>query len=471
MSHRGQTTEMNEDKEFLRTEPLGQLLLKLALPTVAAQLINMLYNIVDRIYIGHIPDIGATALTGVGVCMPLIMIVSAFAALVGYGGAPRASIFMGKQDKESAEKTLGNCFALQILISVVLTIVLLIWNQDFLMAFGASENTIEYGVNYMNIYALGTIFVEITLGMNAFITAQGFAKTGMLSVLIGAVTNIILDPIFIFGFNMDVRGAALATIISQALSCIWVVSFLCGKKTFLRIRRKNLRLVPKIIMPCLALGVATFIMQASESVISVCFNSSLQKYGGDIAVGAMTILTSVMQFAMLPLQGLGQGAQPIISYCYGAGDRERVKGAFKLLLKISLGYSIILWILVMALPGGFAAMFTSDTQLMEYTRTALRIYMGSALLFGIQMACQMTFNALGKAKESIVVAVMRKFVLLIPLIYIMPQIFRADQTMAVYMAEPIADLLAVTFTAVLFSIQFKKTLGTMKKNTQQKTAG
>ena len=461
---------MNTDNECLRTEPLGRLLLKLALPTVAAQLINMLYNIVDRIYIGHIPDIGATALTGVGVCMPLIMIVSAFAALVGYGGAPRASIFMGKQDKESAEKTLGNCFVLQILISVVLTIVLLIWNRDFLMAFGASENTIEYGVNYMNIYALGTIFVEITLGMNAFITAQGFAKTGMLSVLIGAVANIILDPVFIFGFHMDVRGAALATIISQALSCIWVVSFLCGKKTFLKIRRKNLRLVPKIILPCLALGVATFIMQASESVISVCFNSSLQKYGGDIAVGAMTILTSVMQFAMLPLQGLGQGAQPIISYSYGAGDQDRVRSAFKLLLKVSLGYSVFLWILVMALPGGFAAIFTSDTRLMEYTRTALRIYMGSMFLFGIQMACQMTFNALGKAKESIVVAVMRKFVLLIPLIYIMPQILRSDQTMAVYMAEPIADLLAVTFTAVLFGIQFKKILGSMKKNTGEKTA-
>ncbi len=470
MRHKEQSTEMNTDKEFLRTEPLRRLLLKLALPTVAAQLINMLYNIVDRIYIGHIPDIGATALTGVGVCMPLIMIVSAFAALVGYGGAPRASIFMGKQDKESAEKTLGNCFVLQILISVVLTIVLLIWNRDFLMAFGASENTIEYGVNYMNIYALGTIFVEITLGMNAFITAQGFAKTGMLSVLIGAVANIILDPVFIFGFHMDVRGAALATIISQALSCIWVVSFLCGKKTFLKIRRKNLRLVPKIILPCLALGVATFIMQASESVISVCFNSSLQKYGGDIAVGAMTILTSVMQFAMLPLQGLGQGAQPIISYSYGAGDQDRVRSAFKLLLKVSLGYSVFLWILVMALPGGFAAMFTSDTRLMEYTRTALRIYMGSMFLFGIQMACQMTFNALGKAKESIVVAVMRKFVLLIPLIYIMPQILRSDQTMAVYMAEPIADLLAVTFTAVLFGIQFKKILGSIKKNTGEKTA-
>lgn len=446
------------DKEFLRTEPLGKLLLKLALPTVAAQLINMLYNIVDRIYIGHIPDIGATALTGVGVCMPLIMIVSAFAALVGYGGAPRASIFMGKHDKETAEKILGNCFTLQIIISIVLTAVLLIWNRDFLMAFGASENTIEYGVNYMNIYALGTIFVEVTLGMNAFITAQGFAKTGMLSVLIGAVANIILDPIFIFGLDMDVRGAALATIISQALSCIWVVSFLGGKKTFLKIRKKNLGLMPKIILPCLALGIATFIMQASESVISVCFNSSLQKYGGDIAVGAMTILTSVMQFAMLPLQGLGQGAQPIISYCYGARDTGRVRAAFKLLLKVSLGYSILLWALVMLFPGGFVAMFTSDAQLMEYTKTALRIYMAAMLLFGIQMACQMTFNALGKAVESIVVAVMRKFILLIPLIYILPHILTSNQTMAVYLAEPVADVLAVTFTAVLFSIQFKKTL-------------
>ena len=454
------------DKEFLRTEPLGKLLLRLALPTVAAQLINMLYNIVDRIYIGHIPKIGATALTGVGVCMPLIMIVSAFAALVGYGGAPRASIFMGKQDKASAEKTLGNCFVLQIIISVILTAVLLIWNRDFLMAFGASDNTIEYGVNYMNIYALGTIFVELTLGMNAFITAQGFAKTGMLSVLIGAVANIILDPVFIFGLHMDVRGAALATIISQALSCIWVVSFLCGKKTFLKIKKSNLGLTPKMILPCLALGVATFIMQASESVISVCFNSSLQNYGGDIAVGAMTILTSVMQFAMLPLQGLGQGAQPIISYCYGAGDSKRVRAAFRLLLKASLAYSVLLWILVMLLPGGFAAMFTSDTQLMDYTKTALRIYMGSMFLFGIQMACQMTFNALGKAAESIIVAVMRKFILLIPLIYIMPHILRSNQTIAVYMAEPIADLLAVTFTAVLFSVQFKKTLQTIEHQKQ-----
>ena len=450
---------MNQDKDFLGREPIGRLLLKLAFPTVAAQVINMLYNIVDRIYIGHISDIGAMALTGVGVCMPLIMIVSAFAALVAYGGAPRASIFMGRKDTDSAEKTLGNCFIVQIAISIVLTAALLIWNRDFLMAFGASENTIEYSVRYMNVYAIGTLFVQLTLGMNAFITAQGFAKTGMLSVLIGAVANIILDPIFIFGFNMDVQGAALATIISQALSCAWVLAFLFGKRTMLKIKRKNLFLEAKIILPCLALGLSVFIMQASESVISVCFNSSLLRYGGDIALGAMTILTSVMQFAMLPLQGLGQGAQPIISYNYGARNVGRVKAAFRLLLKTSVLYAVALWGLVMIFPQLFAAMFTSDAELMEFTKTALRIYMASMFLFGIQMACQMTFNSLGRAKESIIVAVMRKFILLIPLIYIMPAVWSSNQTMAVYLAEPIADALAVTFTAVLFAFQFKKALG------------
>lgn len=449
---------MNEDKEFLGKEPIGKLLLRLALPTVAAQLINMLYNIVDRIYIGHIPEIGAKALTGVGVCMPLILIVSAFAALVGYGGAPRASIAMGRKDNEAAEKILGNCFTVQILISVILTVVLLIWNRDFLMAFGASENTIEYGVRYMSIYALGTLFVEVTLGMNSFITAQGFAKTGMLSVLIGAVSNIILDPIFIFGFDMDVQGAALATILSQAMSCIWVVWFLCGKKTTLKIRRKNIGITPKVVLPCLALGVSVFVMQASESVISVCFNSSLQKYGGDIAVGAMTILTSVMQFAMLPLQGLGQGAQPIISYNYGAGNMKRVRRTFRLLLQSSLAYSTILWLLILLFPQGFAAMFTSDPELMIFTRTALRIYMAACVIFGIQIACQMTFNALGNAVESITVAVVRKFVLLIPLIYLMPMLLKGDQAKAVYMAEPIADVIAVMFTACLFFFRFKKTL-------------
>lgn len=449
---------MNEDKEFLGTEPIGKLLLRLALPTLAAQIINMLYNIVDRIYIGHIPHVGAAALTGVGVCMPLIMIVSAFAALVGYGGSPRASIYLGKKDVESAEKILGNCFTMQILVSLILTAVLIIWNRDLLLAFGASENTISYANSYMNLYALGTLFVELTLGMNAFITTQGFAKTGMYSVLIGAVANIILDPVFIFLLGMGVRGAALATILSQALSCIWVVSFLCGKKTFIRIRKENLKLIPKVILPCLALGSATFIMQASESVISVCFNSSLQKYGGDMAVGAMTILTSVMQFAMLPLQGFGQGAQPIMSYNYGAKNVKRVKAAFLLLLKISMIYAVILWGCVMFFPQIFAGIFTTDAALVAFTAKALRVYLAVMFLFGIQISCQMAFNSLGRAVESIIVAVVRKFVLLIPLIYIIPQIFRADQTTAVYMAEPVADLIAVTFTAILFSVRFKRRL-------------
>ena len=452
---------MDNNKDFLGTQPIGRLLLKLALPTVAAQLINMLYNIVDRMYIGHIKDVGALALTGVGVCMPLIMIISAFAALVGNGGAPRASIYMGKKDTDTAQKILGNCFSLQIILSIILTIILLIGNKTFLLAFGASENTISYAVNYMNIYAIGTIFVQLTLGMNAFITAQGFAKTGMLSVLIGAVANIVLDPVFIFGMNMGVRGAALATIISQALSCIWVLSFLFGKKTFLKIKPENLRLHAKIILPCVALGSSLFIMQASESIISVCFNSSLLKYGGDIAVGAMTILTSVMQFAMLPLQGLGQGAQPIMSYNYGAKNNDRVRKTFRLLLKVSFGYSIILWAIVMLFPQMFAMMFTSDNALLSFTSQALRIYMASMFMFGIQIACQMAFNALGKAKDSIIVAVMRKFILLIPLIYIMPAIFKANQTNAVYMAEPVADFIAVCFTSILFAFEFKKA---MKEN-------
>ncbi len=452
---------MQNDKSFLGTEPVGKLLWRLALPTVAAQVINMLYNIVDRIYIGHIPEVGAMALTGVGVCMPLIMIVSAFAALISNGGAPRASIFMGRGDMESAERTLGNCFTMQLIVSAVLTAALLLWNQDLLLAFGASENTIAYGVRYMNIYAVGTLFVQLTLGMNAFITAQGFAKTGMFSVLIGAVANIVLDPLFIFGFHMGVQGAALATVISQGLSCAWVLAFLLGKKTFLRLRRRHFRLQARIILPSMALGLSVFIMQASESVISVCFNSSLLRYGGDIAVGAMTILTSVMQFAMLPLQGLGQGAQPIISYNYGARNAPRVKATFRLLLRASLCYSILLWGCVMLFPQVFASLFTADAALLAYTQSALRVYMAALLLFGVQMACQMTFTSLGNAKASIVVAVMRKFVLLIPLIYLMPQLMRTNQATAVYLAEPIADAIAVTFTAILFSFQFKKALAEM----------
>ncbi len=449
---------MKNADSFLGTEPVGKLLLKLALPTLAAQLINMLYNIVDRIYIGHIPVVGTLALTGVGVCLPLIMIVSAFAALVSSGGAPRASIFMGKGDVDFAERTLGNCFALQLILSAVITAVLLLFSRPMLLAFGASAETIEYAASYMHIYAIGTLFVQLTLGMNAFITAQGFAKTGMLSVLIGAVLNILLDPLFIFVFNMGVRGAALATVISQLISCIWVVSFLCGKKTRLRIRVRNMKLSPKVFLPSLALGLATFIMQSSESILAVCMNSSLQRYGGDIAVGSMTILASVIQFAMLPLMGIGQGAQPIISYNFGARNKERVQKAFRLLFITDMIYATGLWLLVMLFPQLFAGMFTSNPVLLEFTRTSMRVYLAALFMFGIQMACQMTFTSLGNAGASIVVAVVRKFVLLIPLIYLMPVFMPQNKTMAVYLAEPIADFLAVTFTAILFAFQFKKAM-------------
>lgn len=454
---------MQDKKDFLGTEPIGKLLFQLSIPTVVAQLINMLYNIVDRIYIGHMPGDGSLALTGVGVCMPIILIVSAFAALVSSGGAPRASIHMGKQERGEAEKILGNCFTLQLIISAVLTVVLFLWGEELLLMFGASENTIGYATDYLGIYAIGTLFVQLTLGMNTFITAQGFTTVSMVSVIIGAVCNIILDPIFIFLFHMGVKGAALATILSQAISCVWVLSFLCGKKTQLRIRKENLRLQSKVILPCMALGLAAFIMQGSESLISICFNSSLLHYGGDIAVGAMTILTSVMQFAMLPLQGIAQGAQPITSYNFGARNADRVRKAFRLLVTVSLIYSVSFCAAVMIVPEFFVGIFTSDAELLQFAAPMLRIYFLGIGLFGIQVSCQMTFTSLGEAMSSVIVAIVRKFILLLPLIYIMPRVIVSNPTKGVYMAEPIADIIAVTFTAILFAFRFKKAMRTIEE--------
>lgn len=451
----------SNDRSFLGTEPIGKLLLKLALPSVIAQVINMLYNIVDRIYIGHIPETGSLALTGLGLCLPLILIVSAFAALVGSGGAPRASIAMGKGDYQEAERIMGNCFTLQILISIVLTVILNLYCEPLLLLFGASENTIGYAVDYMKIYSFGTLFVQFTLGMNMFITAQGFATISMITTIVGAISNIILDPIFIYAFGMGVKGAAIATVISQALSAVWIVCFLFGKKTSLKIRKENLTLKASVILPVVTLGLATFIMQSTESIISICFNSSLQKYGGDLAVGAMTICSSVMQFAMLPLNGLGQGAQPITSYNFGAKNKERVKESFSLLLKVDLIYAVTLWLCVMLFPSVFAHIFTSEAALAAYTTPLLRIYMAITGLFAIQMACQNTFTSIGYAKSSIMVACMRKIVLLIPLIYLLPAIISSNKVLAVYLAEPIADILSVTFCTILFASQFKKAMRTL----------
>ncbi|WP_297297659.1 MATE family efflux transporter [uncultured Brachyspira sp.] len=447
--------DTNSKANDLSNKPVGRLLFQLALPAIAAQIINVLYNVVDRMYIGHIQDIGAMALTGVGVTMPVIMAVSAFAYLISMGGSPRASIMMGKQDYDKAEEILGNCAMTLIIISITLTIILLLFSRPLLMIFGASENTIIYALRYLRIYSIGTIFVQLALGLNTFITAQGKAKTSMFTVLIGAITNIILDPIFIFVFHMDVRGAALATIISQAISCIWILSFMTSKRTILKLKFKNLRISPSVILPCLALGFSPFIMQFTESVLFVSFNTSLLKYGGDLAVGAMTILSSIMQFSFLPIMGLTQGAQPIISYNYGANNLDRVKNTFKILLISCVSFSTLMWVISEFFPYLFVRIFTSNEELINYSIWALRIYMASSLIFGAQTACQQTFVALGNAKISAFLAILRKVILLIPLIFILP-IFLEDKVFAVLLAEPIADFLAVCTTVTMFTISFKK---------------
>ena len=455
---------MNRKNVDLGTGPVGRLLFSLALPTITSQIVNMLYNLVDRVYIGHmqpVETVGKLALTGVGVCLPIIMVISAFAALMAMGGAPRASIEEGRGNLAESERIMGNSMTMLVAAAVVLTAVFLLFAEPMLRVFGASDNTIGYALDYMRIYALGTIFVQVTLGMNAYITAQGFTVVGMKTVLIGAGLNTVLDPVFIFAFDMGVRGAALATILSQAVSAVWVLKFLTGPKTKWRLRAVNLRPHAKVVLPSLALGMSPFIMQATESLITVCFNSSLLKYGGDIAVGAMTVLSSIMQFAMMPLQGLTQGAQPIVSYNYGARNPQRVRRAFKVLLIACVTYSLTLWALVQLFPQIFALMFTSNQELVDYAAWALRIYMAATGIFGVQIACQQTFVALGNAKTSLFLAALRKIILLIPLIYILPHFF-ADKSFAVFLAEPVADLLAVCTTATMFFFQFRKSMAALE---------
>lgn len=465
-----------KETDRLGSEPVGRLLFRLAAPAIAAQLVNLLYNLVDRIYLGHIQPadtVGRLALTGVGVCLPLIMILSAFAALAGMGAAPRASIYLGQGDKESAEKTLGNAVTALVLLAVILTAIFYRFAEPMLRAFGASdgtggsENTLQYAFSYLRIYALGSLFVLTTLGLNTFISAQGFTRTSMCTVLIGAVCNIVLDPIFIFVFKMDAAGAALATILSQAVSMLWTLRFLTGKRTAIRIRFSCLKLDPAFLLPSLALGLSPFIMMSTESLLTVCFNTSLRKYGGDLAVGAMTVLSSIMQFSMLPLQGLIQGAQPIISYNFGAGHAGRVRKAFQYTLFASLTFSIVLWAAVQCFPAAFVRMFNDDPNLVALGSRALRIYMAVSCLFGAQIACQQTFVALGNAKSSLFLAALRKIILLIPLIYILPAILPIAKTDAVFLAEPVADFLAVATTVTLFFFQFRAAMRKLEERSPQ----
>ena len=429
--------------QAMETEKVPCLLAQLAIPAVVAQVINLLYNIVDRIYIGHISGVGAAALTGVGLFTPILMLINAFAMLAGSGGAPRAAIFMGKKDNKTAEKILGNCFALLIVMAVALTAIFFIFAPQLLTLFGASDKTLPYGVAYARIYILGSIFVLIVMGMNPFITTQGFAKISMMTTVIGAVINIILDPIFIFGFNLGVRGAAIATVLSQAVGAIWILRFLSGKKTILHLRKENFKLQKDIILPCLALGISTFVMLSTESILSVSFTFSLSRYGGDLAVGA--------------LQGICQGGQPIMSYNFGAGNKERVKKAFFTQFTVCIVFTSCFWLIMLLFPKLFAGIFSNNTDLITYTTWALRIYMAGIFSLGFQVACQQSFMALGQAKVSLLLACLRKLILLIPLIFILP-CFIQNKVFAVFLAEPISDILAAIITTLTFFSRFNKIL-------------
>lgn len=446
--------QTNEAK--LGSAPLFRLMLGMGIPTLIAQIINLLYNIIDRMYIGHIPDVGATALTGVGLALPMIVIISAFSAFVGAGGAPLSAIALGRGDKEEAEKILGNGFSLLVLFSIVLMIVFFFIKKPMLYRIGASDATFPYADDYMTIYILGTFFVQITLGMNPYITAQGCSRTAMVSTLIGAILNIALDPLFIFGFGMGIQGAALATVISQFVSAVWVLRFLTRKERSMGIRKEKLKLQRRVITKLMALGISPFIMQATESMISIVMNSGLQKYGGDMYVGTLTIMQSVMQFISIPVNGFTQGVQPILSYNYGAGNRDRVKKTFTIMFAIVMTYTVLLTGTAMLFPAMFAKMFTNNTELVTLVSRVLPIFLGGMLVFGIQMSCQTTFLALGQAKVSLFIALLRKVILLIPLALLLPKI--TGDVMFIYYAEPISDVTSAVTCGILFIFLFRRIL-------------
>ncbi len=436
-----------------------KLMLKMAVPALVGQVVNLLYNVVDRIYIGHIPEVGGTALTGVGLFTPILMLITAFAMLCGSGGAPRAAIAMGQGDKERAEKIMANCFTLLLILAVVLTAVFYFAAPTLLRLFGASDATLPYAVEYGRIYILGCISVLIVMGMNTFITTQGFATMSMLTTVIGAVINIVLDPILIFMLDMGVAGAAWATVISQVVSAVWILLFLTGKKTNLKLKASNMPLKGSIILPCLALGISSFVMISTESILSISFTSSLARYGGDVAVGAMTVLTSINQLVTMPLQGVCQGGQPLISFNYGARKLDRVKEAFYCQFFACIGYTISFWALLMLFPNFFAGIFTSDVALVDYTAWALKIFLALGFSVGFQISCQQAFMALGQAKISLIMALLRKVILLIPMIFILPSFFAAEnKAFAVFLSEPISDIIAAAVTTFMFFRFFNKML-------------
>ncbi len=450
--------EKSNQNEMLGTAPIPKLIFKMAVPGIVAQLVNMLYNIVDRIYIGHIEGIGASALTGVGLCNPILILIMAFAMLASSGSAPRAAIAMGQGNKNEADRIMGNCCSLLLIFAVSLTVLVLIFAEPLLRLFGASSSTMPYALDYMRIYVSGSIFVLLTLGLNPFLTVQGFSGFSMATVIIGAVTNILLDPILIFGLHLGVRGAAIATVISQCVSTVFVLWFLIkGKKSILHLRMRFLTLERRVVGPALALGVSGFVMTSTESLLSICFNASLSRFGGDLAVGSMTIIASCAQLVTMPVQGLTQGCQPIIGFNYGAGNNDRVKQCFKLLLLCAVTMTSLYCLATMLAPQLFVRIFNNDTSLIEHTTWTMRVYMAGIFSMGFQVACQQTFMALGQAKTSLLLACLRKLILLIPLIFILPFFFE-NKVFAVFLAEPVSDILAATVTVTVFMTRFDKIL-------------
>lgn len=444
---------MQNKEQRMATEGIGKLMISMAVPSIIAQIINILYSIVDRIYIGHIEGVGMEALTGVGVTFPIITLISAFSAFVGAGGAPLAAIWLGKGDKKRAEKILGNGVTMLLIFTVILMAFFYAFERPLLYMFGASDATIGYAVSYISIYLAGTVFVELALGLNAFIISQGQSRTAMMAVLIGAIVNILLDPVFIFVFEMGVKGAAYATVISQALSALWTVMFLTGKKTSLTIKAKAMKPDLHVIGSIMALGISPFIMRATESLISIVLNSGLQKYGGDIYVGSLTIMQSVMQMYSAPLGGFTQGVQPIISYNFGAANFDRVKKLYRSMIATCFLFAAGATILVMVFPGFFAGMFTNDAQLIALVEKVMPIFMCGMLIFGLQQGIQPTFLALGQAKISLFIAIFRKVILLIPLALILPLKFGV---MGVFYAEPVSDILSALAASALFIFNIKK---------------
>ncbi len=446
---------MKDTNELLGTMPVSKAFVRLATPAVVAQLINITYNLVDKMFIGHIAGAGSNALAGVGVTAPIIFGVSAFAALVSMGGAPKASILMGEGNIQKAERIVGSCTCLLGILSLAITLTLLLFAEPICRVFGASDATVVHAVNFMRVYCLGTLFSQLTLGLNAFVAAQGKTVISMAGVMLGAIINIFLDALFVVGFSWGVTGAALATVLAQGVSACAVVLYLTSSKAHMRLRIKNIRLDRKLLGPCILLGTSPALMQLTENLVAISFNTSLQIHGGDIAVASMSILTSVMQFVMLLLPGLVQGAQALLSYNFGARNIPRVKRTFRLLLISCVTGSFLIWAVCMIAPGAVADFFTDDANLISYTETSMRIYLATLLIFGVQAACQYTFVALDQAKKAIFLTIWRKVILLIPLIFLLPYVV-PDPAMGVFLAEPIADTIAVCTTAPMFYWYYRK---------------